>query len=225
VGVIAMKCFKFSQNHRLKPLLSLFLANFIFLLGFLLVAPAQSLSINAAPDTATSVPTAVNPSPDSPATPWQKLTTQTEQSFAKSRTKIETAIADLSRQLEQILTTTDPIQRKQLKKDLEKRQDALENAADKLDDLAEKWEDVSPKLLKAKDLSPEARSQRQETLQATVNRFNEIAQAVNQLAENAEQAKDQNTPELRTQIEQQSQQIYQLLDQTQQALQGVNPGA
>lgn len=220
-----MKCFKFSQNHRLKPLLSLFLANFIFLLGFLLVAPAQSLSINAAPDTATSVPTAVNPSPDSPATPWQKLTTQTEQSFAKSRTKIETAIADLSRQLEQILTTTDPIQRKQLKKDLEKRQDALENAADKLDDLAEKWEDVSPKLLKAKDLSPEARSQRQETLQATVNRFNEIAQAVNQLAENAEQAKDQNTPELRTQIEQQSQQIYQLLDQTQQALQGVNPGA
>ncbi|MEB3249415.1 MAG: hypothetical protein VKK07_08740 [Merismopediaceae bacterium] len=220
-----MKCFKFSQNHRLKPLLSLFLANFIFLLGFLLVAPAQSLSINAAPDTATSVPTAVNPSPDSPATPWQKLTTQTEQSFAKSRTKIETAIADLSRQLEQILTTTDPIQRKQLKKDLEKRQDALENAADKLDDLAEKWEDVSPKLLKAKDLSPEERSQRQETLQATVNRFNEIAQAVNQLADNAEQAKDQNTPELRTQIEQQSQQIYQLLDQTQQALQGVNPGA
>ena len=220
-----MKCFKFSQNHRLKPLLSLFLANFIFLLGFLLVAPAQSLSINAAPDTATSVPTAVNPSPDSPATPWQKLTTQTEQSFAKSRTKIETAIADLSRQLEQILTTTDPIQRKQLKKDLEKRQDALENAADKLDDLAEKWEDVSPKLLKVKDLSPEERSQRQETLQATVNRFNEIAQAVNQLAENAEQAKDQNTPELRTQIEQQSQQIYQLLDQTQQALQGVNPGA
>ena len=189
------------------------------------MAPAQSLSINAAPDTATSVPTAVNPSPDSPATPWQKLTTQTEQSFAKSRTKIETAIADLSRQLEQISTTTDPIQQKQLKKDLEKRQDALENAADKLDDLAEKWEDVSPKLLKAKDLSPEARSQRQETLQATVNRFNEIAQAVNQLAENAEQAKDQNTPELRTQIEQQSQQIYQLLDQTQQALQGVNPGA
>ena len=220
-----MKCFKFSRNHRFKPLLSLFLANFIFLLGFLLVAPAQSLSINAPPDTATSVPTAVNPSPDSPATPWQKLTTQAEQSFAKSRTKIETAIADLSRQLEQISTTTDPIQQKQLKKDLEKRQDALENAADKLDDLAEKWEDVSPKLLKAKDLSPEERSQRQETLQATVNRFNEIAQAVNQLADNAEQAKDQNTPELRTQIEQQSQQIYQLLDQTQQALQGVNPEA
>ncbi|MFM7384501.1 MAG: hypothetical protein ACKO1W_15840 [Microcystaceae cyanobacterium] len=220
-----MKFFNFSLNHGFKPVLSLFLANIVFLLGFLLVAPVHSLTVNASPDSPATVSNPVNSSPVSPVTPWQKLTTQTEQSFAKSRTKIETAIADLSNQLEQISTTTDPVQQKQLKKDLEKRQDALENAADKLDDLAEKLEDVSPKFLKAKDLSPEELSQRQETLQTTLNRLNEIAKRVNQLADSTEQAKDQNTPELRTQVEQQSQQVYQLLDQIQPVLQGVNPGA
>jgi methyl-accepting chemotaxis protein len=219
-----MKFFLFSVNRSLKPVFSLFLANFIFLLGFLIADPGHSLTVNASPDSPAPISTPVNLSPASPVTPWQKLSTQTEQSFAKSRTKIETAIADLNHQLEQIATSSDPIQQKQLKKDLEKRQDILENAADKLDDLAEKLEDVSPKLLKAKDLSPEELSQRQASVQNTLNTLNQLVTAVNSLAENTEQAKKQNTPEFRTQIEQQSQELSQLLEQTQQTLKGFTSG-
>ena len=216
-----MKLWFFSINRWFKPIFGLFLVNLVVILGGLIINPAYSLTINSSE--ASSPTTVVKAPPQSSADPWQQLTAKAQTNFEKTRTKLEAAIAELSTQLEQSATVTDTNQQKQLAKALEKRQDALENAADKLDDLAEKLEDVSPKLLKEKTLSADLLSQRQESLQNALNTLNQLVQSVNLLADNTEQAKKQNTPEFRTQIEQQSQEIGQLLDQTQQVLQGFTP--
>ena len=53
--------------------------------------------------------------------PLEALVTKTQASFDKALTKTNDAIANLSQQLEEASTATDPAIRKQIKKDLEKQ--------------------------------------------------------------------------------------------------------
>lgn len=215
------------------------------LLGFGLMEnlPAQALTINSSNNTNNTKPNVPSPATsavksellgtsttapaiDAPtqttATPLELLVTKTQVSFDKALAKTNDAIATLSQQLEQASIETDPAIRKQIKKDLENKQDALENAADSIDDLGEKWQKIAKKLAVAAELTEvKTQTQLQEGITKAQQSFENAANLINDLADSTEKAKKNTTAVVRTQIDEQIKAVNQALTDATQAIQSL----
>jgi len=184
-------------------------------------SPATSAVNSELPGTSTTAP-AIDATVKTTPSPLDALVTKTQASFDKALTKTNDAIATLSQQLEQASTETDPAIRKQIKKDLENKQDALENAADSIDDLGEKWQKIAKKLAAAAELTQgTTQTQLQEVITKAQQSFENAAKLIDDLADSTEKAKKNTTAAVRTQIYEQIKAVNQSLTDATQAIQSL----
>lgn len=155
---------------------------------------------------------------------FQRLITKTQSSFDKVLTDTKQTIGNLPQQLEQVSTETDSGIRKQIKNDLEDKQDDLEDAADTVDDLAEDLQDFYGKLQKSIEESrPANNSDFQNNVQKAQLSLENAAKSLENLADDTERAKKNNTPVFRTQIDREIKTVNEDLDEANQAIQTLKP--
>ena len=149
----------------------------------------------------------------------QTLVTETQVSFQKALEDTDLLISDLSQQIERVASEPRPSIRKQIKRDIEDRQDLLENIADDVDDLAEKVEEFNSQLKSSVERSQLAIDpQLQNNSYGVEQSLENVAKTLNLLADNTEKAKKNSTPILRSQIEQQIGAVRQALEEADQAI-------
>lgn len=147
---------------------------------------AQALAINGSNNTNNTKPNvSFSQTPAvSSVSPLDKLVAKIQASFDEALTKTNDAIANLSQQLEEASTATDPAIRKQIKKDLENKQDDLGNAADSIDDLGKKWQKISKKLAASAELTQgTTKTQLQEVITKAQQSFKNAAKLIDDLAD------------------------------------------
>ena len=184
-------------------------------------SPATSAVNSELPGTLTTAP-AIDATVETTPSPLDALVSKTQASFDKALTKANDAIANLSQQLEEASTATDPAIRKQIKKDLENKQDDLENAADSIDDLGEKWQKIGKKLTAASELTQGVpQTQLQQNISKAQLSFENTAKLIDDLADSTEKAKKNTTAAVRTQIDEQIKAVNQALTDATQAIQSL----
>ncbi len=155
---------------------------------------------------------------------FQRVITQTQSSFEKVLAETKQIISDLPQQLEQVSTQTDATVRKQIKNDLEDKQDDLENAADTVDDLAEKIQKFNKKLQSSLEKSQvTVSSEFQNNAQKAQLSLENAAKSLESLADDTERAKKNSSPAFRDQIDKQIKTVNQDLEEATQAIKAFKP--
>jgi|GEM_PF-6252943 len=222
-----MQPIKNSTRQYKTRILTSFLVGLLFLVNVLVMDNAFAATTEAPSKANTPAKVQVNPETAKaaePATVLETLIAKVQTSFEGILTETTQTISDLSKEIEQAATETDPTVLKQLKTSIEAKNDILENAADATDDLAEKLAKLNKKLqLPAQEGQVAISTELQTNVKNAQLSLESVAESLESLADYTEKAKKSTTPALRTQIGTEIQAVTQALGEVTKSLKVLSP--